>query len=127
MNTVSPRGKAGEGKSSEGKSKDTGSRNQGQEKSKRPISEWEVRDNFAWAEAHGAAMKAAELETSAAEQPPFNAGKSLPAEQQDSSREGQTPSAEEHHKPRRRRKRKPRTASLEGQSQPERGSVTDEV
>lgn len=120
-------GKAGEGKSSEGKSKDTGSRNQGQEKSKRPISEWEVRENFAWEEAHGAAMKAAELETSAAEQPPFNEGKSLPAEQQDSSREGQTPSAEEHHKPRRRRKRKPRPASAEGQSQPERGSVTDEV
>ena len=120
-------GKAGEGKSSEGKSKDTGSRNPGQEKSKRPISEWEVRENFAWEEAHGAAMKAAELETSAAKQPPFNEGKSLPGEQQDSSREGQTPSAEEHHKPRRRRKRKPRTASLEGQSQPERGSVTDEV
>ncbi len=120
-------GKAGEGKSSEGKSKDTGSRNPGQEKSKRPISEWEVRENFAWEEAHGAAMKAAELEMSAAKQPPFNEGKSLPGEQQDSSREGQTPSAEEHHKPRRRRKRKPRTASLEGQSQPERGSVTDEV
>ena len=72
-------------------------------------------------------MKAAELETSAAKQLPFSEGQSLSGNQQDSSKEGQTPSAEEHHKPRRRRKRKPRTASLEGQSQPERGSVTDEV